>query len=214
MGAAFFLGALQQDAAAQDDAAADKAAFELLRAGGNVLVMRHANSPAGQKAPVGMSEGCTLAEGRGLDAKGFFQARLFGEALKELEIPILRVYTSDMCRAWDTARLVAGGAPVEPHASQKATDRSVVAAFRSRIETELNSTPSQNILLVNHSNIAPLYGAMVEGHVGEDGVASGVIYVVRPSDWKTIARIWLGAIPGDPTLKAEFIPQKAKPNKF
>lgn len=189
VGAAFFLGALHQDAAAQESAEADKAAFDLLRAGGNVLVMRHANSPAGQTAPVGMSEGCTLAEGRGLDAKGFFQARALGELLAEEEVPILKAYTSRMCRAWDTARLVAGAAPVLPDDSQMTTDAAAVAAFKERIEAELAANPGTNIILSSHSNIAPLYGA--EAAEGEDEIASGAIFVVRPPKWSSVARIEL-----------------------
>ena len=42
-----------------------------LAAGGNVILMRHANSPSDQIASVGMTEGCELGAGRGLDAKGF-----------------------------------------------------------------------------------------------------------------------------------------------
>lgn len=201
LSAALFLVAAQQSALAQDVGDADKAVFDLLRAGGNVLVMRHANSPNGQKAPVGMTEGCTLGEGRGLDAKGFFQARALGELLAEEEVPILNAYASRMCRAWDTARLVAGGAPVEPSDSQMTTDPAEVAAFKKRIENELAANPGTNIVLSSHSNIAPLYGAEVEE--GEAEIASGAIFVVRPPDWSSVARIELGVAVGPQVRTAE-----------
>ncbi len=171
---------LAAPAAAAEDGA-QKAAFDILRAGGNVLVMRHANSPGGQKAAVGMTEGCVLGEGRGLDGIGFYQARRLGELLAEEAVPILKAYTSDMCRAWDTARLVAGSAPVEPHPAQKTTNPDAIAQFKKEIEAELAANPGTNIILSNHSNIAPLYGAIL----GEDEeeIPSGNIYVVRPPEW-------------------------------
>jgi phosphohistidine phosphatase SixA len=190
-------------AAQENDKAAaqEKAAFEIMRAGGNVLVMRHANSPSGQKAPVGLTEGCQLQPGRGLDAIGLYQARSLGELMREKEIPILKAYTSDMCRAWDTARLVAGGAPVTPHASQKTTDPQAIAAFKKEIEAELAANPATNIILSNHSNIAPLYGAKAEE--GEEEVPSGAIFVIRPPEWETIERIeyFIDATPATITVE-------------
>ena len=79
-----------------------------LKKGGVVILMRHANSPSGQSGSVGMTKDCTLQNGRGLDSEGFFQARFIGEFLLDNGVPIGSAFTSDMCRAWDTARLVAG----------------------------------------------------------------------------------------------------------
>ncbi len=188
LGAAFLAAAMTAapaDAAEREDL--DAAAFNLLRGGGNVLVMRHANSPHDQLAPVGMTESCTLQPGRGLDAKGLFQARALGEFIRTKGIPILKAYTSDMCRAWDTARLVAGGAPVIPHAVQKTTDPASIAAFKKQIEAELAANPGQNIILSSHSNIAPLYGAAPAADEAE--IPSGTIFVVRPPAWESAIRI-------------------------
>ena len=185
-----------------------RAAIEQLYKGGNLLVMRHANSPHDQIASIGLTEGCILQAGRGLDAKGFYQARAFGEWIKTSNIPIVKAYTSDMCRAWDTARLVAGGAPVEPHPSQKSTDPAVILGFKRKLFDELRREPGTNILLVNHSNIAPFYGAMVEGTIGEDGIASGVLYVVQTNDWKTIMRVWIKDVPEESFFEVEIIPQR------
>lgn len=180
LGAAFLAGAAAPAGAEQQSASA-KAVFDLLRSGGNVLVMRHAHSPGGQKAGIGMTEGCTLQAGRGLNAEGLVQAKALGELLKTKGVPILKAYTSDMCRAWDTARLTAGGAPVMPHPSQKTTDPAIIAAFKKEIEAELAANPGQNIILASHSNIAPLYGAIVLE--GEDELPEGVINVVTAPGW-------------------------------
>lgn len=155
--------------------------YEKLRGGGYVLVMRHANSPGDQKASVGLSQGCRLAPGRGLDATGFHQARSVGEMLAAHDVPILRAYTSIMCRAWDTASLAAGEAPVEAHPSQISTDPEVVAAFKAQVAAELAANPGTNIILASHSNIAPLYGAIVED--GEEELPQGIVNIVDPVTW-------------------------------
>jgi phosphohistidine phosphatase SixA len=161
--------------------------FAQLRGGGHVLVMRHGKSPHDQIAAVGMTQGCNLGEGRGLSAEGFAEARSLGVFLAETGVPILKAYTSDMCRAWDTARLVAGGAPTLPHGAQKTTDQKIIAAFKKQIEAELAVNPGVSILLVSHSNIAPLYGAAI--CEGEDELPEGLISVVDAATWQTIARI-------------------------
>lgn len=179
--AAFFFSS---PAAAAGEAGADaelREVFDILRKGGNVLVLRHANSPGGQVAPVGMTPGCVLQEGRGLDAEGFYQARHIGEWLKKEGVPVLKAYTSDMCRAWDTARLAAGGAGVASHPAQKTTDPEAIAAFKKEIEAELAANRVQNIMLVSHSNIAPLYGAKADAD--EEEVPSGAVFVVAPPAW-------------------------------
>lgn len=166
------------------------ALFDSLRAGGYVLIMRHGDSPHDQAASVGMTEGCRLGEGRGLSAKGLFESREMGALLAQEGVPIGKTYTSRMCRSWDTAVLVAAGSNVEPSDSQMTTDPEAIAQFKTRIEAELAANPGANILLVSHSNIAPLYGAnAVEG---EEEVPSGFAYVVDPADWRAEARIHIG----------------------
>jgi phosphohistidine phosphatase SixA len=185
--AAAFLGGCASTQAPRVNEAASSVAFEAVKRGGYVLVMRHANSPDGQPGAVGLSKGCTLAEGRGLDAEGFFQARALGEILKQNGVPVLKAYTSKMCRSWDTAALAAGGAPVEQHPSQISTNPEDVAAMKTQVAADLAANPGTNIILSSHSNIAPLYGATARK--GEDEVPSGVIWLVHPGDWQAIARI-------------------------
>lgn len=150
-----------------------------LRAGGNVIIMRHATSPSGQKAPIGMTEGCTLAPGRGLSPQGFFEARAVAEWFAENGVRIDKTYTSDLCRSWDTARLVAaaGNGPVIPREEMKSDDPDVAEDFNKALRAELAATPGVNILLVSHSNIIPLYGA--GPLAGEDEAPSGRIHVAR-----------------------------------
>ena len=154
-------------------------AFALLREGGNIIVMRHATSPSGQAAPVGMTEGCILAPGRGLSAQGFFEARFIGALLAENGVKIDKTYTSDLCRSYDTARLVAaaGAGPVIPSEEMKSDDPAVVERFKAALDAELAAAPAANILLVTHSNVTPLYWS---GPLdGEDETPSGRIHVIR-----------------------------------
>lgn len=185
--AAAFLGACATAPIVRENQAAASVAFEALKRGGYVIVMRHANSPSDQVAPVGLSKGCVLDPGRGLDAEGFFQARAMGAILKAEGVPVLKAYTSKMCRSWDTAALAAAGAPVEPHPSQLSEKASDVAAMKAKVAKELSQHPGKNIILSSHSNIAPLYGATTRGR--EKEVPSGVIWLVHPGDWQAIARV-------------------------
>lgn len=169
----------------------------LLGQGGYALVMRHGKSPYDQTASVGLSHGCILADGRGLNPAGFAEARAMGAALAEADIPILKAYTSDLCRAFDTASLVAGGAPAIPHPAQKTTNPALIAAFKKEVEAELAANPGTNIILASHSNVAPLYGAAVRP--GEEELPEGVVSIVDPASWQTIARITI-TIPGDPMV--------------
>ncbi len=129
-----------------------------------------------------MTAGCELAPGRGLSAQGFYEARFIGGWFAENGVKIDKTYTSDMCRSYDTARLVAaaGNGPVIPRAEMKSDDPAVAASFRTELAAELGAAPNANILLVNHSNVAPLYWS---GPLdGEEETPSGRIHVVRDGD--------------------------------
>lgn len=160
--------------------------YDLLRDGGYVLVMRHAHSPHGQSEPERIGADCRLGDGRGLSAFGARQARYIGETIAAENIPLLKAYTSRMCRAWDTAILAGGDAPVIPHDSQMTTAPDKVSAFKKEIEAELAANPGANIMLVSHSNIAPLYGA---GPLeAEEEIPEGVVFIVIPGEWLSIGR--------------------------
>lgn len=175
--------------------------FDRLRQGGLILVMRHANSPPDQAAPVGMSNGCTLQAGRGLDAAGLYQAKSIGEWLRAEGVVIHRAYTSRYCRAWDTAVLVAAGAPVIEHASQATTDPAAIADFRAFLGAEIKATPKTNILLVSHSNVAPLYGATPDDD--EEELPSGAVFAVDPATGAIVFRFDLQVEHGPQTVTVD-----------
>lgn len=156
-----------------------------LAKGGSVILMRHANAPQGQAASVGMTAGCDFGDGRGLDAKGLFQARFIGEFFKTEGVPLGLAYTSDACRAYDTARLVAAGGPVEVEPALKSTDLETVNQFKAMVTTAFAGGAKTNILLVTHSNVLPLYADW--GSAEE--IPSGVILVVDPANWTVTEKL-------------------------
>jgi phosphohistidine phosphatase SixA len=156
-----------------------------LKGGGSVILMRHANAPKGQLASVGLTEGCDFADGRGLDAKGFFQARFIGEFFKESGVGVGIAYTSDSCRAYDTARLIAAGSPVLAEPALKTTDIATIDAFKTVITTAFSGGAKTNALLVTHSNILPLYADWGS----KEEIPSGVILIVDPRDWSVKAKL-------------------------
>lgn len=154
------------------------AAVAALSQGGNLIVLRHATAPSGQASAVGMANGCALEGPRGLDAKGFAEARFIGDWLAANKIAIATVYTSDICRAFDTAVLVAGGrAPVLPRAELKSDDQETASRFQAELAAALQANPKANIVLVTHSNITPLYGA--GPLAGEDETPPARLHVIR-----------------------------------
>lgn len=152
---------------------------EALSRGGAVILMRHANAPEGQAASTGLTQGCDFSDGRGLDAKGFFQARFIGEFFKTEGVPVAIAYTSDVCRAWDTARLVAAGAPVTVEPALRTTNRSEIDAFKTVLSTALGKGAASNVVLVTHSNVVPLFADW--GSAEE--IPSGLILIVDPATW-------------------------------
>ncbi len=180
LGAAFFFAAAQQSAAQEAPERDLDTVMKELADGGNIILMRHAKSPSGQATSVGLTEGCELQDGRGLDAEGFFQARFIGDFLTTEGVGVSFGYTSDMCRAWDTARLVAGGASVEKSPALKTTDKLVIENFKAALTASLKENRKQNILLVTHSNIVPLYADWED----DEEIPSGVVLIVDPKKWK------------------------------
>jgi broad specificity phosphatase PhoE len=96
-------------AVAPTDLFAQADAWQLLRQPGNVVFMRHADTPGsgGFGDPPGFRlEGC--ASQRNLSDEGRAYARRTGEAFRKNGVTFDRVLTSPWCRCKETARLVIG----------------------------------------------------------------------------------------------------------
>jgi phosphohistidine phosphatase SixA len=155
-------------------AAADEAAnaWNALRAGGHVALMRHADAPGGFGDPPGFRvDDC--ATQRNLSAKGKADAEKIGSRLKREGIAFEKIVSSPWCRCSETAKLMNVGT-----VETEATFGNVVV-LRDQRETLTSGaraliakwTARGNLLVVMHgANIAALSGI---------SPASGEIVVVK-----------------------------------
>jgi phosphohistidine phosphatase SixA len=91
-------------------ASADPALWSLLQRGGQVVLIRHAQTDPGVGDPPGM-ELADCATQRNLSDAGRAQAAQLGAAFRAQRVPIGQLLSSPWCRCIDTARLAFGRAP-------------------------------------------------------------------------------------------------------
>ncbi|TKT79119.1 histidine phosphatase family protein [Aquamicrobium sp. LC103] len=90
---------------------ATEAGWALLRNGGQIVLLRHANAPgAGDPANFDI-ENCRTQ--RNLSERGRLQARRIGALFAARAEPVEHVYSSRFCRSRETARLAFGDSLVE-----------------------------------------------------------------------------------------------------
>src|SRR6267143_5270035 len=96
-------------ASAQTPASLDEVA-QALRAGGNVILVRHGATHPDQADtdPLNLDN---TAKQRQLNDKGRADAKAVGEVFRSAGIPIGKVYSSRFFRAVETARLIGGKEP-------------------------------------------------------------------------------------------------------
>ena len=87
------------------------AMFERMKAGGHILMIRHALAP-GYGDPANFQIG-DCATQRNLDGRGREQARAIGKMLRSKGIASARVYSSQWCRCRETAELLELGPVAE-----------------------------------------------------------------------------------------------------
>src|ERR1700722_1225024 len=141
----------------------DKDIAQALRAGGLVLVVRHGATFPDQADtdPLNFEN---IAAQRNLNDKGKALAKAFGEALRQVGIPVGKVYTSRYNRAYETAviagfqdiektaDLTEGGLVVSPNENNRRA-----AAFRQMLGT--SPKPGTNTILITHKpNIVDALG--------------------------------------------------------
>ena len=151
---------------------ASEAAWQALRSGGMVALLRHARAP-GTGDPQGFRlEDC--ATQRNLSAEGREQSERMGEQFKAQRIPVERVLSSRWCRSLDTARL-AFGSMVEPYPpldsffSGRGQQEAQTQAVRQLVE---GWRAKGVLVLVTHQvNITALTGVFP---------AEGEVLVLRP----------------------------------
>jgi phosphohistidine phosphatase SixA len=148
----------------------------LLKSGGHVILMRHAQTVPGAGDPEGFKLG-DCATQRNLSDAGREDARRFGAALRRDGVVIGRVLSSPWCRCIDTAKLALPDSNVEADASlssffavrDPAERRDALGKMRATIA---GWSGSGNLLMVSHQQtISALAG---------EHLAQGAMLVLKP----------------------------------
>jgi phosphohistidine phosphatase SixA len=144
---------------ASSPAQADDALWELLRGGGQVVLMRHAVTTPGVGDPPGFRlDDC--ATQRNLTDEGRADARRVGAAFRTRAVPVGRVLSSPWCRCVETARLAFGGSelwtPLSNLFDNRAREPEQMRALR---EVAGRRPTGGNLLLITHGSVVlPLAG--------------------------------------------------------
>jgi phosphohistidine phosphatase SixA len=139
--------------------AADEALWELLRGGGQVVLIRHAVTTPGVGDPPGFRlDDC--ATQRNLTDAGREDARRLGAAFRARGIPVGRVLSSPWCRCLETARLAFGGAEPWPALSNLFGNRAQEPEQVRVLREVVGRRPDTgNLVLVTHGSVVqPLTG--------------------------------------------------------
>ena len=163
---------------------------QTLRAGGLVIVVRH-GATFGDQADTDPLNFENIAAQRNLNDKGKVLAKAFGDALRQVGIPVDKVYTSKYNRAYETAviagfediektaDLTEGGLVVSPNENNRR-----IEAFHKMLGTA--PKPGTNTILITHRpNILDA--------LGKDwfDVKEGEASIFRPENggYKLLARL-------------------------
>ncbi len=156
-------------AAASAGAQADESVWALLRAGGQVVLVRHALTDPGVGDPDGMRlDDCKTQ--RNLSDEGRRDAERLGAALRSRSVPVTRLLASPWCRCIETARLAFGrAADVQPALGnlfgRHELEAAQVAALKKLVQPQ---RAGGNLFMVTHgyttlalTGVSPAMGEMV-----------------------------------------------------
>lgn len=142
----------------------DRSLVQALRAGGLVLVMRHAPADAKIDGEESLS---SCARQRALTVAGREQARAIGRAIRRLKLPIGEVRASPMCRTRDTARLMLGRATLDRDLitpgviGTDAGDKRRTQRLLALAQTHPKAG-TDNLLVTHGTNIGDAFGLSVD----------------------------------------------------
>jgi phosphohistidine phosphatase SixA len=155
---------------------AGPALLEALREGGFVIYFRHARTDFSQD-DTDLSDLTNCATQRNLSPEGHAQARLIGEEIAALAIPIGEVLSSELCRTRESAELAFGRTTPMPDltsfgtAGSEAEEQERAAALRRLLATP--PAPGTNTVLVGH-----LFNIQAAAGIG---LAEGEAAIFRPA---------------------------------
>lgn len=164
----------------------DTELWRRLQAGGNYVLLRHAQTEPGIGDPPNFALG-NCATQRNLSESGRTQSRRVGATFRAYKVPVQAVLSSEYCRCLDTAKLAFGDAEAWPMLNSifesSVQNDARVAALKER----LAQRPAHgNIVLVSHNvNIQAAIGvspAMGEAVVVAPNVSGGFDVIGRITD--------------------------------
>ncbi len=171
-------------APASDVPPISKPAFDALRAGKLVVMMRHAATNKDDKDQEGFTfDDC--AKQRNLNEKGREQAKALGATLNDLGIPVGEVLTSPMCRAKETAQIAFGKGN-----AKESLFLETAQAFRERQPMLGTPTKDGNRFLVCHVQILKAH-QLIRG----DELPEGGAVIVEPrgkNEFAIIGQVQIG----------------------
>ncbi|MFN3260867.1 MAG: histidine phosphatase family protein [Pikeienuella sp.] len=167
--------------------ASEEAAWAALSRPGAIALMRHALAPGTGDPPNFTLGDC--ATQRNLDGRGREQARRAGAALLEKGVAFDRVFTSEWCRARETAELLGHGAPEPlPALNSFFGERSLGPERTEAALAALAALPEgARVMLVSHqvnvtalSGVFPASGEIVVGFLGPEGFEAAGTILIAP----------------------------------
>lgn len=167
--------------------------LQLLQAGGLTLFFRHAATDFSQKDQEPIADYANCALQRNLNAQGRIDARLTGEAFRQLGIPVGDVIASPYCRTVQSAELAFGRVTV----STAAYDDALLPLL-----TQKPSTPGHRIIMSHGNPLIDLVGRPVLDE-GEAALVRGlgsavsshslhsfeIVARIRVADWASLMAV-------------------------
>jgi phosphohistidine phosphatase SixA len=150
-----------------------------LQAGGYIIYLRHARTEADYADQVEAVIGDCSTQ-RMLSEAGWQQARSIGAAIAALNIPVGEVYSSEYCRAWQTADLAFGhyqtfaGLNFYPAADYTDAQYAIMRASAMPVMTQ-PIAPGTNRVIVGHDDV-------MQALTGIYPEPQGVAYVLQQDD--------------------------------
>lgn len=180
----------------------DQELVEALRAGGYTIYFRHAATDWSQEDQVvrrGDWKSCDPQRMRQLAPEGRIVAERIGHAIRRLGIPVEGVFSSEYCRARETAQLMGLGT-VTPGMDvmnmRAATFVGGQAAVIARARRTLATPPpgGGNRVFVAHGNLLRAVSGAYPGEAGAVVFRPGgdgrleLVAELAPDDWERLAR--------------------------
>lgn len=148
-----------------------------LQTGGYVIFFRHVQTEVDYADQVFAKMGYCATQ-RVLGEAGWQQARQIGRTFQQLKIPVGKVYSSEYCRAWQTADLAFGRYEKVPglnFAPAEEYTEAQIAQMRDGLKPLLIAVPAPgtNTVIVGHDDV-------FDAATGIYPEPQGVAYILKP----------------------------------